>query len=167
MQDTSRQRRAWAAYYYSNGRNVSATCREFGVSRPTLYLWRKRYETANPQKPLKSRSRRPHTKRTRTWSKHHLAVLSELMLNNPTWGRSRMRLALAGNDWLVSEATVGRMLQVVRHHCPVCNRKGGRHDVRTHETHRDLLYTGLELALQIALARSNQTRKQQARESAG
>ena len=41
------------------GANLSALCREYGISRPTGYLWRKRYREANSVTGLEERSRRP------------------------------------------------------------------------------------------------------------
>src|SRR5947209_2427682 len=44
----ARKRLAWLTYY-ERTKNASATCRHFGISRKTFYVWRKRYD---PQKPL-------------------------------------------------------------------------------------------------------------------
>lgn len=38
---------------------LSAPCREFGISRPTGYLWRRRYENSRTWTELVERSRRP------------------------------------------------------------------------------------------------------------
>src|SRR5438105_3636657 len=40
-------------------RNVSRTCRYFGISRPTFYKWKARYES-HGEAGLCSRSKRPH-----------------------------------------------------------------------------------------------------------
>ena len=39
--------------------NVAATCRYYGISRPTFYKWRNRYEQSGPD-GLRDRSSRPH-----------------------------------------------------------------------------------------------------------
>ena len=39
--------------------NVAATCRCYGISRPTFYKWRNRYEELGPD-GLRDRSSRPH-----------------------------------------------------------------------------------------------------------
>jgi transposase InsO family protein len=51
-------------YYEKNGRNVSKTCRYFGISRKTFYYWKKRY---NPYdlSTLENKSRAPKQKRQR------------------------------------------------------------------------------------------------------
>ena len=58
----ARQRRQMLNWYIAHGENVAATCAQFGVSRATFYRWRARY-AANPRKPLRAQSRRPHTSR--------------------------------------------------------------------------------------------------------
>jgi transposase len=144
-QSTSRERRAWMAWYFANGQNAAATCRHFNISRSTFYRWLKRFNPAQPQKPLKSRSRRPHTKRRPTWSLYHLAVLSDVMSEHPGWGRKRLQVALAAKGWLVSEATVGRMAQGVRRQCPVCRGREGQHSVGLHLLQQDLTDKGLRM----------------------
>ena len=113
-------------WYYANGSNAT-TCRHFNISRSTFYRWLKRYHPDQPHKPLKSLSRRPHTKRKPIWLDYHLVVLSHLAEENPGWGRGRLQVALAARGWVVSQATVGRMLQIINRGCPVCGRPNGNH----------------------------------------
>ena len=47
--------------------NVAATCRYYGISRPTFYKWRNRYEELGPD-GLRDRSSRPHHSPTATRS---------------------------------------------------------------------------------------------------
>ena len=171
-QRTSRQRRAWITWYFANGRN--AACRHFGISRSTFYRWLKRYDPAKPQKPLKQRSTRPHATRKPTWSLYHLAVLSDLMCDNPAWGRKRLQVALAARGWLVSEATVGRLAQAIRRRCPICRERGGQHFVGEHLWQQDLTSRGLEMPPTAppaprprSLGRSAQGAVSQAEEGAG
>ena len=37
------KRLEWFDFYNSHGKNISLTCRHFGISRDTFYLWRKRF----------------------------------------------------------------------------------------------------------------------------
>jgi hypothetical protein len=50
----------------SGSERLSALCREFGISRPTGYLWRRRYEQSRTLTEIGERSRRPHHSPTRT-----------------------------------------------------------------------------------------------------
>ena len=45
--------------------NVAATCRYYGISRPTFYKWRNRYEQLGPD-GLRDRSSKPHHSPTAT-----------------------------------------------------------------------------------------------------
>jgi transposase-like protein len=55
---TERQRLRWVEAYHVL-RDAGAVCRRFGVSRPTLRKWLRRYE-AEGAAGLRARSRRPH-----------------------------------------------------------------------------------------------------------
>jgi len=37
----------WIDWYYDHGKNISLTCRYFGISRVTFYRWFKRYNRHN------------------------------------------------------------------------------------------------------------------------
>jgi transposase-like protein len=126
---TSAARRAWLAHYEAMGANVAQTCRHYGISRATFYKWRARYDPAQPQKPLRSRSRRPRSPRKATWTQEDLKALSTVCVLHPTWGRRRLHALLRAdnNELPISERTVGRMLQRIKKRCPVCRGRHGRH----------------------------------------
>ncbi|MDA1129845.1 MAG: helix-turn-helix domain-containing protein, partial [Chloroflexi bacterium] len=65
MEYSSKQRRSWMAAY-NETRNISQTCREFGITRSTFYKWFERYDSDSPSKPLRSKSRKPHRTRKST-----------------------------------------------------------------------------------------------------
>jgi transposase-like protein len=50
-QPSSRERRHWLQWHFAHGEHVSQTCRQFGISRTTLYRWLARYNAATPSKP--------------------------------------------------------------------------------------------------------------------
>src|SRR2546423_15097238 len=49
-----------------NGERMSALCREFGISRPTGYVWLRRYQQTGSLRGLQERSRRPQHSPRRT-----------------------------------------------------------------------------------------------------
>ena len=59
----ARKRLAWMDYYHEC-KNVSKTCRHFGISRKTFHQWKKRYDPKRLE-TLEEASRRP--KRVRQW----------------------------------------------------------------------------------------------------
>lgn len=56
----AQKRLLWFDWYFSHGENVSLTCRHFGISRDTFYLWKKRFNPKNLQTlEFDSKTRRP------------------------------------------------------------------------------------------------------------
>ena len=91
-----------------------------------------------------------------TWTREQLATLSDLVSQNPHWGRGRLRLLLLERyGWCWSAATVGRMLQGIRTRCPVCQGQHGQHCAFTHVLQRDLRGLGID-SVAAAEARSQQ-----------
>jgi len=90
--------------------NVSAACREAGVSHTLFYRWRKRFllygpDGLHPRQTGAQRGRPPQ-----------LAVTDErrivaTALANPTWGPQRMALQFAQEGFHVSSTTVWRALR--------------------------------------------------------
>ena len=60
----AKERLTWLLHYCENGHSVSATCRQFGIPRMTLYRVLQRFEFDDP-KSLEDQSRRPHAVRPR------------------------------------------------------------------------------------------------------
>ena len=138
VKHTSSERRTWIRHYLENGRNVSATCREFGISRATFYRWLTRYDRDKPSKPLRSRSRRPRTKRRPMWGEPELRILAELDSRHRSFGAGRLTALMNGHGIGYSRATVGRMLSRVRQSCPTCRMRGGAHHGLLHALENDL-----------------------------
>lgn len=55
----AKQRLKWMEHF-KKFRNARLTCRHFGISPDTFYLWRKRYDPKNLQTLEDTESRRPH-----------------------------------------------------------------------------------------------------------
>jgi len=97
-------------YYEAHRRNVSLTCRHFGISRQTFYRWKRRY---NPREltSLESRSHRPRRLRQPTWS-HELALaVLHLREQYPRWGKDKLVVLLRQEGWQISTSMVGRILR--------------------------------------------------------
>lgn len=86
----ARKRLKWMDYY-RQCRNVSKTCRYFGIPRKTFYYWRKRY---NPHylASLEERSRRPRN--TRQWmvSRMQEFRIMELRKKYIRYGKEKLRM---------------------------------------------------------------------------
>ena len=106
----ARQRLKWMDYYTSHGSNASLTCRYFGMSRQTLYRWKKRY---NPRdlSSLEERSHKPKHLRRPTWSPQLAQAVLELREEYPRWGKDKLVVLLHQKGWQqVSTSMVGRIL---------------------------------------------------------
>ncbi len=61
------KRLAWFDYYLSHGQNAALTCRYFGISRDTFYLWKKRFNPRYlPSLEFDTKTRRPRRVREMT-----------------------------------------------------------------------------------------------------
>ncbi len=91
------------------GANISALCRESGISRPTGYYWLKRYREADSVTALEERSRRPkHSpRRTAGWIEARVVQLRQ----RHGWGGKKLQVLLQREGVHLSVATVNRILQ--------------------------------------------------------
>ena len=91
------------------GTNLSALCREFGISRPTGYLWLKRYREANSVAGLEERSRRPRHSPQRTSAAVEARVVA--LRRRHGWGGKKLQVLLKREEIHLSVSTVHRILR--------------------------------------------------------
>ena len=82
----------------------------FGMSRASLYRWRKRFDPAD-LRSLESRSRRPRRVRKPTWSSELAMAVERLHRLYPRWGKEKLAALLAREGLPASVSTVGRILK--------------------------------------------------------
>jgi transposase InsO family protein len=90
----------------------SSLCAEFGISRPTGYLWRQRYREFGVR-GIAERSRKPHRSPRRTTDRLEQRVV-ELRLRYPDWGARKLSVLLAQEGIVLPRNTIHRILW--RHH---------------------------------------------------
>lgn len=101
-------------------KSLTALCQEFGISRPTGLLWRKRYEEKGVA-GIAERSRRPRRSPEQTKAELERRVL-ELRGRYPDWGARKLRVLLAREQVELTRSTIHRILS--------------RHDLlREHDRH--------------------------------
>lgn len=100
----------WFDFYYYHGKDATATCNHFNISRQTFYRWKRRY---NPRKlqSLEQLPRRPKHVRQPTWSPELANRVLLLREENPRWGKEKIASLLHRAGCLVSVSMVGRILK--------------------------------------------------------
>jgi putative transposase len=109
----ARLRLGWLQYYQEHDGNVRLTCRHFGISRPTFYRWRHRFEQTG-LRGLEDRSHRPHRICCPTWTVSQTQALLALREQYPRWGKVKLSLLLVGEGHQLSISMVGRILHRLR-----------------------------------------------------
>ena len=89
-------------------KSLTALCAEFGISRPTGYLWWKRYREAGLA-GIEERSRRPQQSPRRTGAELEQRVV-ELRRRYPDWGARKLQVLLAREQVELTRSTIHRIL---------------------------------------------------------
>lgn len=89
-------------------KSLTALCQEFGISRPTGYLWRKRYQEAGLA-GIAERSRRPRQIPERTGAELERRVV-EVRRHYPDWGARKLQVVLARDQVKLTRSTIHRIL---------------------------------------------------------
>lgn len=106
--DVSEQRVRFVVAASRGGSNFSSLCAEFGVSRPTGYLWLERYRSGGVAS-IAERSRRPQASPTRTAEPIERRILT-LRGERPDWGARKLSVLLKREGVLLPASTVHRIL---------------------------------------------------------
>lgn len=94
----------------SGKERLAVLCQEFGISRPTGYLWRRRYQEAGSFADVCEQSRRPHhsPSRTAAWKQQRVVGLRQAT----GWGARKLQVVLREEEQLrLSVRTIHRILQ--------------------------------------------------------
>lgn len=103
---------------------LASLCQEFRISRPTGYLWLKRYEESGIT-GIAERSRRPRSSPERTAGRLEVRVV-EARKQHPDWGARKLQVVLAKENVQLTASTIQRIL--------------ARHDlIREQDRHRPAL----------------------------
>ena len=77
------KRLAWFDFWHTHGENVSLTCRHFGISRDTFYLWRRKFNPNNLHTLEDNfKTRTPHKLREMTTPTWILRKIYDIRLND-------------------------------------------------------------------------------------
>jgi putative transposase len=105
----AQRRLQWILFYRFNGRNVTRTCRHFGISRQTFYRWKRRFDR-HDLSTLEERSHRPRQVRHPTWTAELAERVLSLRKQYPRWGKDKLVVLLHREKFSVCTSMVGRIL---------------------------------------------------------
>src|ERR1700759_2042473 len=88
---------------------LATLCQEFGISRPTGYRWRKRFDQAGSATALAERSRRPLHSPGRTDAAVEERVLE--LRREHGWGAKKIEVLLREQGVALTVITVNRILK--------------------------------------------------------
>lgn len=110
----AKQRLKWMQHFRKY-RNARLTCRHFGISPDTFYLWKKRF---NPDNLLSleddTKTRKPHRVRLSKHQKAQLETIRQLKEVNPRIGKVRIAKILKELGYSISPSTVSRIISAFK-----------------------------------------------------
>ncbi len=106
--DVRQQRVEFVTAAKRGAQSFRSLCQEFGISRPTGYLWLRRYEQQG-LRGIAERSRRPLVSPQRTATALEQRVI-EVRQRYPDWGARKLQVVLAREGIALARNTVHRIL---------------------------------------------------------
>src|SRR3984885_5552016 len=108
MGKSVRDRRVEFVIRASQGEGLSGLCREYEITRPTGYLWLRRFQQQGVT-GMEERSRRPHVSPRQTSEAVEQRIV-QLRRERPDWGARKLAVLLAQQGMMVPVVTVHRVL---------------------------------------------------------
>lgn len=109
VENVSEQRVKFAVRADSGVEEMKALCEEFGISRPTGYLWLNRFRGCERIQDLAEASRRPHRSPRQTAREVEDRVIA-IRKRYPDWGAAKLVTVLERENLRVPRITAHRIL---------------------------------------------------------
>src|SRR5271154_1324559 len=107
--DVSAERVKFVVRAASGRERMATLCREFGISRPTGYRWRRRFEQAGSVTAVIERSRRPEHSPSRTGVENEERVVA--LRQKYAWGAKKLEVLLREQGAPLTAITINRILK--------------------------------------------------------
>lgn len=107
--DVGEQRVKFVIRAVSGRECMTALCREFGISRPTGYRWRRRFAQAGSVTAVVERSRRPACSPSQTEPRKEERVVE--LRREYGWGAKKIDVLLRREDTTLTVTTINRILK--------------------------------------------------------
>jgi transposase InsO family protein len=109
VSNVGQERLKFAIRASSGKEEMKALCEEFNISRPTGYLWLRRYQECERLEDVVEKSRRPHAIPMKTEADKEQRVI-ELRKQYPDWGAAKLEVLLKRENLVIPRITVHRIL---------------------------------------------------------
>ncbi len=111
LSKTALGRLTWIDYYQNHEKRVRATCRHFGLSFETFYLWKRRFDTQG-LRGLEddTSSRRPHNLRQMITPLDIIVRIREIRKNDPEKSKYEIQAELRDEGILVGYNTIQKVI---------------------------------------------------------
>jgi|SRR3989344_5638335 len=111
LSKTAKQRLRWMEHFQKY-RNARLTCRHFGISPDTFYLWKKRFDLKNLLTlEDDTKNRKPHTIRKPSYTSEQIEDVFMLKDVDSRLGRVLITKILKEKGHRISSSTVSRILK--------------------------------------------------------
>lgn len=107
--DVQEQRLRFVMRAFGGKERMAVLCREFGISRPTGYLWLRRYQAGRSAKAVEEGSRRPRRSPLRTAAAQEERVVA--LRQETGWGARKLRVLLAEEQIALPTRSIHRILE--------------------------------------------------------
>jgi transposase len=107
--DMGEQRVKFVVRASSGKERMSVLCQEFGISRPTGYRWRRRFQQAGSVAALAERSRRPQHSPGQTEPRKEQRVVE--LRQQHGWGAKKLEVLLREEGQTLAVITINRILK--------------------------------------------------------
>lgn len=106
----AKQRLKWMEHFRKY-RNARLTCRHFGISPDTFYLWRKKFDPKNLfSLEDDTKTRKPHRLRLSKHQEAQVETIKKLKAVNSKLGKIRIAKILKEMGYSISPSTITRIL---------------------------------------------------------
>jgi transposase InsO family protein len=127
----AQKRLSWFDFYLSHKKNISLTCRHFGISRDTFYLWKRRFNPRNLQSlEDDKKTRRPKRVREMTTAKWIQEKVYDIRLGDVEKSKYEIQAELRDEGIKVGQTAIQK---VINKHAEL---KNIQHKKRIRKQHR-------------------------------
>jgi len=107
----AQKRLLWFDYYYSHNLNASLTCRYFGISRDTFYIWKRRFNPRHLQSlEFDTKTRRPRHVREMTTPQSVQRLIYAIRKEDPEKSKYEIQAELKDEGVMVGQSAIQHVI---------------------------------------------------------